>query len=262
MSDKECSFSMKNCGCEIKVAYVLILILFVLFFACCGCKGKKGLNNPKTMDKEIFTWIQKNPKAILDSVEAYVKEEQIKAQQQQEQNTKKNIENNYEKLISEVNTGVANPKGKKIVVEFFDYNCGYCKMASKAVKEIATEDKDVKVIFREMPILGNPSVEAAQYSVAVSMVAPNKFLEFHDALIHGNARTKDGIKAALNKAGIQVAKVEETLKNKKDEIEKRINDNRELAQQLGLGGTPAFIINKEFIPGYIEKAQMLELLKK
>lgn len=212
-------------------------------------------------DKEIFAWVQKNPKAILDSVEVYVRDEQMKAQKQQQENSKKSVDDNYKEIISEVNTGIANPKGKKVVVEFFDYNCGYCKMASKAIKELADENKDIKVIFREMPILGQPSTKAAEYSVAVSMVAPDKFLEFHDALIQGNARTEDGIKQALDKVKISVAKVEKALQDKKADIEKRINDNRELAQKLGLGGTPAFVINKEFVPGYIEKAQILELLK-
>ena len=259
---EKCSFSFKNCSCELKVAYILILILFVLFLSLCCMRCKKANKAGNSIaDKEIFAWIQKNPKAILDSVEVYVKEEQIKAQQQQQEESKKGVEENYNEIISEVNTGIANPKGKKVIVEFFDYNCGYCKMASKAVKEIADENKGVKIIFREMPILGQPSVVAAQYSVAVSMVAPEKFLEFHDALIHGNARTEDGIRQALNKAKVPVAKVEKALKDKKADIEKRINDNRDLAQKLGLGGTPAFVINKQFVPGYIEKAQILELLK-
>ena len=59
----------------------------------------------------------------------------MKVQKQQQENSKKSVEDNYAEIISEVNTGIANPKGKRIVVEFFDYNCGYCKMASKNVKE-------------------------------------------------------------------------------------------------------------------------------
>lgn len=259
MTEKDCSFSPKNCCCGLKIAYVLIFAIIVAMGVMCykGCM-KGGSAN---IEAEIFTWIKKNPKAILDSVEAFVKDEQMKMQQDQQKNSSENVKKYYDRIIDTKNTGVANPKGKKIIVEFFDYNCGYCKMASKTVAEIANENSDVKIVFREMPILGAPSLTAAQYSIAVSIIEPDKYLAFHDYLIQGNPRSKDGIIEALKQAKINVSKVEKALTDKKDEIEKRIRDNQELAQLLGLGGTPAFVVNETFIPGLVEKAQLLELLK-
>jgi protein-disulfide isomerase len=238
-------------SCDVKLAYILIVILFIVCGLIC-CK--------RCSDKMIAKWIDENPKAILDSVQKFVEAEQSKAQEQQTQVADSYIRDNMSTIADETNTGVANPNGKKIIVEFYDYNCGYCKMAARAIKEIIDADKDVKVIFREYPILSEMSLTAAQYSIAVAIAEPKKFEVFHENLFSGSAQSLQGIKDALNKSGISVDKIEKTLKSKKDDIEKRINSNREIASSLRLGGTPAFIVNGRLVPGYIDAEQMKSLL--
>jgi protein-disulfide isomerase len=241
---------IKNMSCEVKLAYILIIILFVAIgIMCCG----------KRSEKIMAKWIDENPKAILDSVQKFVEKEQGRVQQQQAQAADTYIRDNMAVIADEANTGVLNPKGTKVIVEFYDYNCGYCKMAAKAIKDVAS-DKDVKVVFRDYPILSEMSLTAAQYSTAVAISEPKKFSEFHENLFNGNAQTLQGIKDALNKSGISVEKIEKVLKNRKADIDKRLNDNREIAASLKLGGTPAFIINGVLVPGYIDAEQIKGML--
>jgi protein-disulfide isomerase len=247
-NEKKCNLleSLKNASNEVKFAYVLIVLLIIsnvyVFVKLCDNKNKEVVAN----------WIRDNPKAIIDSVQRYAEREQAGAQRVQQEQAEANVKSNLKELRDETNTGVANPKGTKIIVEFFDYNCGYCKMASEAVDSVVKSDNNVKVIFREFPILGEASIIAARYSVAVSIAEPGKFYNFYKALINGNARSEDGVLEALKVADIQVDKVRKVLQNKANEIEKRLKDNERLANLIGVQGTPALIIGEEFIPGYIE----------
>ncbi len=257
-NNKSCNLSegIKNIGCETKLAYLLILILIIsniFVFTKLSCKGNKA--------DEIKDWINKNPKVILDSVQRYAEEEQAKAQQEQEKRTEKVIKENIAKFRDEKNTGIANSKGTKVIVEFFDYNCGYCKMASKALDKLAKEDKDIKVVFRDFPIFGGVSETAAKYSIAVAIAEPNKFLDFHSALMGGNARTEEGIIEALKTADISTEKIKKTLRTKNKEINERIDENKKLGFSINLQGTPALIIGEEFIPGYVDAETIKAKLK-
>lgn len=262
MSEKKCSLgeSLSNMNCETKLAYVLIIVLFIsniFIFA----KLNSSFGNTKAKDDAIAKWIEKNPQAILDSVQKYAEEEQAKAQREQTQRTSAAVKENLEKFRDEKNTGVANAKGRKVIVEFFDYNCSYCKMASKALDKIAREDKNIKVVFRDFPIFGGVSETAAKYSIAVAMAEPDKFLDFHSALMEGNARTEEGITAALKTANVPVEKIKRTMRTKSKEITARLDENKRLGSLINLQGTPALIIGDEFVPGYVDAETMKSKLK-
>ena len=211
--------------------------------------------------KNIATWIDQNPQAILDSVQKYAEAEQAKAQQQREQQATEALKNNKNKIYNEKNVGIANKKGKKMIVEFFDYNCGYCKMASKVVDKMAREDKDIKVIFKEFPIFGGTSDLAARYSTAVAIQYPDKYLDFHSNLMASGARSVEDIENAVKKSDISLFKIKKVLDDKKADIDAILAENRELASSLGLQGTPAFIIGDNLIPGYIDETTIKSLLE-
>lgn len=244
---------LKKIPCELKLVYLLIIILFL-----CNIFVLVKLYNGKTFSK----WIDNNPKAILDSVQKYAEAEQAKAQQQQQQQTAEAVKSNKEAIYNEKNTGVVNKKGSKVVVEFFDYNCGYCKMASKVVDKMAREDKNIKVIFRELPIFGGTSDLAARYSTAVAIEYSNKYLDFHSALMESGARSEKDIENALKKADISAFKIKKVMEDKKSLIDSVLQENRDLAfNKLGLQGTPAFVIGDTLIPGYIDEATIKSLLE-
>ena len=271
-------FSIENMSNELKIAYVLILVIIVILVTCCcgSCfrSGKtsdsgwgilrliRGGNNHKSESvNEISQWIKDNPKEILDSVNNYMQQEQLKAQKEQQNNAKAAIKENYSKLIDSKNTGIYNKNGTKVIIEFFDYNCGYCKLAKKAIDEVVKSNKDVKVVFRDFPIFGGNSDLAARYAIAVAISNPSKYYDFATALFEIGADKESKIKDALKKAGIRADIIERTLKNKKDDIDQRLSENRELGNLLGLQGTPAFIIGEEFVPGYVDAATISNMLK-
>ena len=248
------SYSIIFCVRSLSLRLILLICNVFIFI-------KLGKCNKAGQDEAFKAFIDNNPKAILDSVQRYAEKEQAEMQRKQQEKMEVNVKKNIDKIRDEKNTGVANPKGKKIIVEFFDYNCGYCKRGSKAVENIARKDPDVKVIFRDFPIFGGVSVEAAKYSIAVAMTTPSKYLDFHSALMNSEATSIDNIENALKEAKISVERIRRTLKTRATDIEKRLNDNRQLGNEIGIGGTPAFLIGEEFVPGYIDESAILEKLK-
>ena len=243
----------KGMACELKLAYLLIILLIV-----CNIFVIVKLNSNKNFAK----WIDENPKAILDSVQKFAEAEQAKAQEEREQQSAEALKNNKDKIYNEKNTGVANKDGKKVIVEFFDYNCGYCKMASKVVDKMAREDKNIKVIFKEFPIFGGTSDLAARYSVAVAMEFPDRYLDFHSKLMENGARSESSIEKSVKDADISLPKIKKAMEKNKAEIDATLAETRELALSLGLQGTPAFIINDSLIPGFIEEEAIKNLLNK
>lgn len=257
------NFSTQNMSTELKFAYVLILISIIGCVAFCkiACCPKRMLDN-LNVNGQISDWIKNNPKAVLDSINDYIRKEQESAQQKQQENAKANVKNNYNKLVDEKTAGVQNKDGKKVIVEFFDFNCGYCRLAKKAIDEVAKDDKDVKVIYRDFPIFGGNSEVAARYAIAIAISDPDKYGEFATILFESGADQKSKITEAVTKIGLKLDKIEKVLKDQKSEIDERLKNNRELAVSLGLQGTPAFIIGEEFIPGFVDAATIKSILDK
>jgi protein-disulfide isomerase len=125
------------------------------------------------------------------------------------------------------------------LVDFFDYACPYCKASNPAVERLLTEDKDVRVVYRELPILGDSSVAAARLSLAASKAG--RFAQFHDALWAAGRPAPETLAAASQAAGIS-AKPEASA-----EIEAELKKNFQLAGELGATGTPLFIIGNRVI---------------
>lgn len=145
---------------------------------------------------------------------------------------------------------LGNPKGDVTVVEFFDYNCTYCKRSVGDMLAILQEDKNVRFVLKEFPVLGQGSVEAAQVSVAVHRIAPAKYLDFHKALIssRGEANRQRAMEAAAA-VGVDTRKLEAELAH--PEIAATIDETYALANGLGLTGTPTYVLANGVTPGAI-----------
>jgi len=145
---------------------------------------------------------------------------------------------------------LGNPDGDVTMVEFFDYNCGYCKRAMADMLKLMEQDPELRVVLKEFPVLGQGSVEAAQVAVAVSHVAPDAYLDFHKALMNtrGQANLASALAAAKD-AGLDVAKVEAAIGE--PEVNATIEEVYMLARRLGLNGTPAYVIGDEVLMGAV-----------
>jgi len=136
--------------------------------------------------------------------------------------------------------------GKVTVVEFFDYNCGYCRKAFHNLVSVANDDKDVRVVFVEFPILSEESRLASQAAIAATK--QNKYFEFHRALMEHNGPVKeDTIFKAAADVGINVEKLKEDMKA--PEVNELIEKNLQLGTAMGVQGTPAIFVGDEAIPG-------------
>lgn len=253
---KEC---FKEMPCAMKLAYILIIISLILNIYLCIKFCNKPKSGKETQD--VATWVKNNPEAILESVNRFVMKQQEEAQRNQMAKASENIGKYEKELRDEKLAIVINPKGTKVVVEFFDYNCGYCKMSAKTIEEIAGSDKNVKFVLRSIPILGEPSVYASQVEAAILLTDASKAPAYFRALMAGSARTKDQVNKAAQDAGMKLETLNKVLESKKSEIAGLIEENMRLASKIGVSGTPAFIIGDQLIPGAVDAGTIRGMLK-
>src|SRR6516165_10226109 len=147
---------------------------------------------------------------------------------------------------------LGNKDGDVTFVEFFDYNCGYCKRAMADMLDLLKNDPKLKVVLKEFPVLSEGSVEAARVAVAVRMQDPSgkKYLDFHQKLLGGRGLAdKARAMAAAKEAGLDVARIEKDLAS--PEINDTIRENMKLAEDMGLNGTPSYVIGKQIVVGAV-----------
>jgi protein-disulfide isomerase len=154
---------------------------------------------------------------------------------------------------------VGNPKGDVTVVEFFDYNCGYCKKAFEEIQTLLKDDKNVKVVLYDMPILGPSSLEASKWALAAQK--QGKYWEFHKGMmLHQGAADEAAFKKIAEDAGL---KIEKLMKDKdSEEVANLIMKHVEVARDLGVQGTPGFLVGNQVFKGYIPYDEMKNAIKK
>ena len=177
----------------------------------------------------------------------------------EEQNVIKNIALYYKDLVKNDNLFLGNKNGKEIIIEFFDYNCGYCKRSFPEIMELVSENKDIKIILKELPVLGESSILASKASIASQK--QDKYFEFHQELINfSGIISLIDIKKISKELGINFEQLQRDMNS--EETILLINESYRLADLIGVRGTPAFIINNNLIPGAIGKNEMLRFLNK
>src|SRR5256885_14176791 len=147
---------------------------------------------------------------------------------------------------------LGNKDGDVTFVEFFDYNCGYCKRAMTDMLDLMKADPKLKVVLKEFPVLSQGSVEAAQVAVAVRMQDPSgkKYLDFHQKLLGGRgAADKARAMAAAKDAGLDTARIEKDLAS--PEVRATIEENFKLAEAMGMNGTPSYVIGRQGVIGAV-----------
>jgi protein-disulfide isomerase len=194
----------------------------------------------------IKDYLLKHPEVLRDALDAL-----DKRQAQEELEKQRKAISSNAKLIFESPRGpvFGNAQGDVTMVEFFDYNCGYCKRAMQDVMQLAKDDPKLKIVFKEFPVLGPGSLDAAKVAIAVRMQDKGgKYVEFHRRLLNTRGEAnKERALAAAKDAGFDMARIEKDLQS--DEIEKTIKESMQLAESLGVNGTPTFVIADELVIG-------------
>ncbi len=201
----------------------------------------------KEMGAFIREYLLQNPEVLLEVQDAL----QAKQQNQRvEQSTKGIADNKTAIFSSPTDITLGNPKGDVTVVEFFDYNCGYCKRALTDMDDILSKDKNVKFILKEFPILGPDSIAAHRVANAVRLVAPQKYAEFHRKLLggQGHASEKTAIATAAS-LGVEEAQIRKSMADHpNDDI---VREAYQLANDIGITGTPTYVVGDEAVFGAV-----------
>lgn len=154
---------------------------------------------------------------------------------------------------------IGDPKAPITVVEYFDYNCGYCKRVFPLLMTIVEENPDVRVVFKEFPILNDQSRLAATWAAA--MPDNDKYIVFHQALMRNRGALNEVVlRQVARKIGVNADQI--AGKARQPSIQKHLDETYQFAQQLGLRGTPAFIINGEIYPGALQKPRFDAAIEK
>jgi len=197
----------------------------------------------------IRQYLVQHPEVLQEAIAALEKK-QAAAEAERHQTV---VKDNAEALFrSPRQVTIGNVKGDVTFVEFFDYNCGYCKRAMGDMLALMKGDPKLKVVLKEFPVLGPGSVEAARVAVAVRMQDPTgkKYLDFHQKLLgsRGQADKARAI-AAAKEAGLDVARIERDMTG--PEVKATLEENFKLAEQLGLNGTPSYVIGDSVVIGAV-----------
>jgi protein-disulfide isomerase len=148
---------------------------------------------------------------------------------------------------------LGNTQGDVTLVEFFDYNCGYCKRAMSDMLELLKTDANLKFVLKEFPVLGDGSVQAAQVAAAVRMQDKSggkKYLEFHQKLLGGRGQAdKARALAVAKEVGLDVARIEKDMSS--EEVKAQLAESFKLADALGLNGTPSYVVGSDVVIGAV-----------
>ena len=160
-------------------------------------------------------------------------------------------------LLQNANSPVGgNPKGDITIVEFFDYNCGYCKRVVPTVAAVLRNDPNVRVVYKEFAILGPQSVVAARAALAAKR--QGKYHEFHVALMSAERADENSVAATARALGLDYAQLVKDMGD--PAIEEQLERNYRLATAIGINGTPAFVIGDRLVPGAVDEAAMMEII--
>ena len=208
-----------------------------------------NIEQKNEIKKMIRNYILEYPEIIPDAVEVLRSRQNISR-----------IKDSQNLLYNDGYSFVAgNKNGDVTLVEFYDYNCGYCKQVPDVLARLIEEDKNLKVIFKELPILAETSQFASV--AAMASMKQGKFSKFHSAMMKNKrALTENLILKIATDSGIDEAQLLIDMEDPK--IEENIMKTKYLVQNIGISGTPGFVIGNQIIPGFIPYEKLKAIITK
>lgn len=203
----------------------------------------------KAIEALIRNYILQNPEIIPEAVELL--------QSRQKASTIDAVRDQIEKPFAG-NAFAGNPDGDVTVVEFSDFNCPYCKQTEQDIAKLIANDKNVKIVFRELPILSEASNDAALMALAAAK--QGKYYAFHKTMFATGRPTPSTIEAAAKEVGLDMKAARAFIAS--PEAKKEIQDNIEIAQQMRFTGTPAFVVGNQSQVGAVGYDGLKEMVAK
>ena len=212
----------------------------------------------RAIEDIVHGYILENPEVIIEAIQ--------NLRQRQEKQTREQARGNLVKYHNElfrdpVTPVGGNPKGDVTIVEFFDYRCGFCKRVFPDIIKVLNEDRNIRYVFKEFPILGPESVFAAKAALAAWLLDSGKYQSFHQALMKTKgALPESRVLRIAAERGFDVRALKKTMDDPR--VTAMIEKNFALAEALDINGTPAFIIGDQVVRGTIDLTSLKELVSK
>ena len=201
---------------------------------------------------DVSAYLKSNPDAVVAAIKQYQANEEKKQLDEAKQFVKDNSAAFYNDPNSPL---VGNPNGDVTLVEFFDYNCHYCRGVASDVAKLQAEDPKLRIVHKHLPILGPSSIEATKVALAVRMQNPTAYETITKTFMtHDGPLTSADIEKAARDTGVDWNRV--LVDKETDIIKNEIKSDYDLAQKLGLSGTPGFIVGDNLLPGAQNEAQL------
>ncbi len=234
--------------------FVFVFALMPLTMA--GGGAAQQSTDPETarIEKIIRNYLLQNPELLVE----VMRKLEARQKAEEEAGMAGKIQANRNALFASRDDFIANPMGKFPVVEFFDYQCGYCKRFLPTMARLLKTDKSVRFVFKEFPILGEVSVTAAKAALAAKM--QGKYRTFHDTLMGLRRRLSEAaIYQTAKDIGLDLKRLKRDMESPK--VARIIKANRELAASMGIRGTPSLIVGERLVPGAIDYDQLTALIE-
>jgi protein-disulfide isomerase len=240
-------------------AFISAVIAVVVIAIYQQMKPSAGAPSRDELHAIIRDYIVKNPEVLQEAMAEFEKRQQLAETSKARDAIKTHAEQIFN---SPRQVTVGNKTGDVTLVEFFDYNCGYCKQALADLNNLMKDDGKLRVVLKEFPVLGAGSIEAAQVGVAVRMQDPTgeKYMAFHNKMMSERGQAnKARAMAAAKDAGVDVARLEADLAS--DEIKASLEESFKLAEALGLNGTPSYVIGNDIAIGAVGVSALKDKIK-
>ncbi len=241
-----------------QIIFATTVALFGAGASLCAAEPEIELDDTTraALHAEIRSYLLANPEIMMEMY-ALLEERQRTA-----------TSDSDKKLVSENSAAIfddgysfqgGNPEGDLTIVEFLDYQCGYCRKAHPEITELLQSDGKIRWIIKEFPILGPNSELAARAALSTQITADDEaYLRLHNAMMEGGAQlTEQNLNAVLRSSGLDPETIRGSMNS--PEVDERIAANRALAETLQISGTPTFVFGDELVRGYVPLQQMQAL---
>jgi protein-disulfide isomerase len=219
-----------------------------------GTSAAFDAGQTKEIGRIAHDYLLEHPEVIREVIQALqAKEENAKVDLQAQA-----LKDKKDRVFADPASPIAgNALGDVTVVEFFDYKCPYCKQVSPALEELLKADKGLKLVFKEFPILGDPSVLASRAALAAAK--QDKYLAFHQAMMaYRGELDLNSIATVAAGVGLDAEKLVQDMKS--EEIEKQLTATHDLAIALSIRSTPTFIVGDKVVAGALSIEQLQNLI--
>jgi protein-disulfide isomerase len=208
----------------------------------------------KEIEAIVHDYLKSHPEALIDAIQGA--EDKLKADEKDK--AVQQLATHRQEVFNDPQSPIAgNPRGDVTLVEFFDYRCPYCKQVEPALEKLIGDDRQLKFVYKEFPVLGPDSETAAR--VALAAKQQGKYDSFHRAMMNTQGHIDEAtIFKVASSVGLDVDRARQDMKS--PDIDKELKANLDLGGALDLSGTPSFIVGDTIVPGAISAADLKQLI--